>query len=140
MLEELSRPGSIRGEKQAVDVSATGRRLQESLVILLAAAGVVFLIISSAVICLILKARQRTDRPPGDASRPASEHNSGIMPMRERHKPDGHYETHQARSEMAQEKAQKNPETTLNHQMNQHQGDDIYENCKFDASSIYANL
>ncbi|XP_078287832.1 sialic acid-binding Ig-like lectin 13 [Rhinoraja longicauda] len=94
-----------------VELSATEE--QRLPVIPLASAAVVaFLIILSAVICLILKSRPRTDRPPVDALGPMTE------------------------DKQRMDKAQKHPQTALN--MNQLH-EDIYENCQIE-DSIYENV
>ncbi|XP_072914973.1 myeloid cell surface antigen CD33-like [Hemitrygon akajei] len=115
---------SASSERSVTMIVQSPTSVQSALIIPLAtAAAVVFLIVASAVICLIIKARWRRDRPAECTSRPASGEAAGPVTWRKR---------------QTQEKVPKCPETTP--KVNEYQDMNIYANCQPAESSIYGNI
>ncbi|XP_059817774.1 myeloid cell surface antigen CD33-like [Hypanus sabinus] len=115
---------SASSERTITLIVQSPTSVQSSLIIPLAtAAVVVFLIIASAVICLIIKARWRRDRPAERASRPASGEAARRVTWRKR---------------QTQENVPKCLETTP--KVNEYQDMNIYANCQPAESSIYGNI
>ncbi|XP_072919319.1 uncharacterized protein [Hemitrygon akajei] len=103
---------------------------------------ILFLIVASAVIFLICKTRQRTNRAQEDALRHTSGKEFGKVPMRKKPKEKEHGQKHDEPFENQVTdagEAQKKSETALNHHTNQYQIENIYQNSQFD-DSICANV